>query len=141
MYLQKRVWKPDFLWLLIVSQVKSFENFTGIPQVVPNIWRFSLSILAIFINFFDFFKFPCYKETNGATYNRWRQQFFTFNILQIDRLTTISYIDIRLVLLERWREVKLPSPQKNSRSKSPALLGLRRLHTLNIPKLLQSTSL
>ena len=31
------------------------ENFLEIPQVVQKLWRISLSILAIFINFYQFF--------------------------------------------------------------------------------------
>ena len=33
------------------------ENFIEIPQVVQKIWRFSLTILAIFIDFYQFFGF------------------------------------------------------------------------------------
>ena len=33
------------------------ENFIEIPQVVQKLWRISLSILAIFINFYQFFGF------------------------------------------------------------------------------------
>ena len=60
------------------------EKFIEFPQVVQKIWRNYLSILAIFINFpqfFGFLTFPCYKETNDIAYNRWCHHFFTFNIL------------------------------------------------------------
>ena len=42
------------------------ENFIEISQVFQKIWRFSPSILTIFINFSDFLIFPCYKETNDV---------------------------------------------------------------------------
>ena len=43
------------------------KKFIEFPEVVQKIWTVSLSILAIFIhfpNFFDFLTLPCYKETN-----------------------------------------------------------------------------
>ena len=54
------------------------ETFIEIPQLVQKIWRFSSSILTIFINFSNFSTFPCCKET--STYNKERQQCFTFNL-------------------------------------------------------------
>ena len=35
------------------------ENFIEIPQVVQVVWRFSSSIVTVFINFTDFLTFPC----------------------------------------------------------------------------------
>ena len=58
------------------------ENFIEIPLVVQKIWRISLTISAIFIDFFGFLTFPCYKETNDVSL--WQIMlacFFTFNIL------------------------------------------------------------
>ena len=51
---------------IIISNIYP-ENFIEITQVVQNLWRISLSILAIFINFLDFLTFPFYKETNDAS--------------------------------------------------------------------------
>ena len=49
------------------------KNFIEIPQLVQKIWNFFSSVLTIFINILDFFIFPCCKETNDVTCNRWRQ--------------------------------------------------------------------
>ena len=35
----------------------------------------------ILIDFSGFLTFPCYKEINDVTYNRWCRHFFTFNLL------------------------------------------------------------
>ena len=43
------------------------ENLIEISQFVHKIWRFFSSILTIFIDFSDFFTFPCCKETNDVT--------------------------------------------------------------------------
>ena len=51
---------------IIVSHICP-ENFIEITQVVQNIWRFSSSILTIFINFLGILIFPCYKETNEVS--------------------------------------------------------------------------
>ena len=40
------------------------ENFIKTPEVVQKLWRFSSSKLTIFIIFFYFLRFPCYKDTN-----------------------------------------------------------------------------
>ena len=65
--------------------------------------------------FWVFWHFVVTKKLMTSAYNRCFQHFVTFNILQIEILTIESnYIDIRLVLLEKWRG-----------SKSLALLGLR----------------
>ena len=50
--------KPVFsLALNIVISHIFPENFIGITQVVQKIWRLSISVLAIFINFHPFFVF------------------------------------------------------------------------------------
>ena len=70
--------EPCFFVAFHIILKHSFpENFIEFPQVVQKIWRKSLSILAMFINFLnilDFLTLPCYKE-------RWCQHFFTFNII------------------------------------------------------------
>ena len=43
------------------------ENFIEIPQVVQRVRRFSPSILTILVDFSDFVKFPCYKETKDVS--------------------------------------------------------------------------
>ena len=62
---------------IIISHI-FFKNFNEIPQVVQKIWRFSPSILTIFINFSDFLTFPCYKETNGVSIKQMMSSFFYF---------------------------------------------------------------
>ena len=56
-----------FVTFNIISKHIFPDNFIGFPQVVQKIWRNSLSILAIFINFLDFLTLPCYKETNDIS--------------------------------------------------------------------------
>ena len=63
--------KPCFFvtFNIIISHIFP-ENFIEIPQVVQKIWRISLSILAVFIDFrrfLDFLIFPCYRETNDVS--------------------------------------------------------------------------
>ena len=66
-YCAKRV-KPWFFVIFNTIISHNFpENFIEIAQVVQKIWRFSPSILTIFINFLDFSTFPCYKETNKVS--------------------------------------------------------------------------
>ena len=67
------------LKLLIFLIIVSYEEFLCQYQLFTS----------IFIDFLDFLTFPCYKETNDVAYNRWCQQYFTFNILQIDYLTIL----------------------------------------------------
>ena len=101
MHLLKKEWNPVFFgtFNVIISHI-FLENFIEIFQAVQKIRRLSLSILAIFGDFHQFFVFF---DIYLLAYNRRCQQFFTFNILQIDCLKIAqSYIDIRLVLLEIW---------------------------------------
>ena len=69
---------------IIISHIIP-ENFIEIPQVVQKIWILSLTILAIFINFYKFLGFFWHflvtKRLMTSAYNRWCQYFFTFNIL------------------------------------------------------------
>ena len=55
LYLLNRGWKPVFFvtFNIIIGHIFP-ENFTEITQLVQKIWRISLSILAIFINFYLF---------------------------------------------------------------------------------------
>ena len=57
------------------------KNSIEFPLVVHKIWRNSLSILAIFINFPQFLNFltlPCYKETNDVRLQQMMSAFFHF---------------------------------------------------------------
>ena len=51
---------------IIISHIFP-ENVIKIPIVVQKVLKFSPLILTIFINFSDFFKFPCYKESNEVS--------------------------------------------------------------------------
>ena len=121
--------KPCFFvnFNIIISYNFS-ENFTEIPQVIQKIWRFSQSIVTIFINFSSL---PCYEGTNGVSMQQVISAFFTFKLPSIDCLTIVSrYIDFRLVLLEIWSEVEREwgwwsgVTRKNLLSKRLALLEL-----------------
>ena len=58
------------------------KTFIEVPQVVQKIWRFSSSILAIFIIFFGFFDVSLLQENNDVSMtknflsNRWLKNFF-----------------------------------------------------------------
>ena len=43
------------------------EHLIEIHQVIHKIWRYSFSILIIFIGFSDFLTGPCYKEANNVS--------------------------------------------------------------------------
>ena len=67
---------------IIISHIFP-ENFTEICQIVQKIWRLSLPILAIFINFhqfFDFSRFPSYKETSETSLQQMMAAFFHFQL-------------------------------------------------------------
>ena len=90
-------------------------NFNLISQVAQKIWRFSLSIYPIFIDFSDFLHFLVAKKLITSAYNRWYQHFFTFDLLKIGCLTIVqSYIDIRLVLLEIRSELNWHPPLRKN---------------------------
>ena len=66
--------KREKRWFLVTFNIIIIhifpENFIEIPQFVEKFWRIYLSILAIFINFhqfYRFFTFPCYKEPNDVS--------------------------------------------------------------------------
>ena len=65
---------------LLISHIFP-ENFIEIPQVLQNIWRFSPSILTIFTDFWIFCNSFVAKKLMTSAYNRWCQQFYTFNLL------------------------------------------------------------
>ena len=54
---KKRVKPWFFVTFNIITRHIFPENFIEIPQVVQKLWRISLSILAIFIDFYQFFGF------------------------------------------------------------------------------------
>ena len=49
------------------------ENLFKIPDVVQKIWTIYLSILAIFIDFLEFWHFLITKKLMASAYNRWCQ--------------------------------------------------------------------
>ena len=55
--LLERRWSIVSLWLLILSHIFP-ENFIEISQIFQKIWRFSPSVLTMFINFLGFLTFP-----------------------------------------------------------------------------------
>ena len=66
---------------IIISHIFS-EHFIEIHQFFQNIWSFSMSILAIFINFHRFFWFfflyiLSTKKLTTSAYKRWCQHFFS----------------------------------------------------------------
>ena len=132
---KKRV-KPCFFVTFNISISRTFpENCIEIPQAVQKIWRLSLSIVAIFIDFNQvsgFLAFPCTKKLMLSAYNRWYYRTFSFSTFcTLNRLFNIciklQYVDFRLVIREIWRGVKLTHQRKKLPSQSPALLGFRRL--------------
>ena len=72
MYFSESGWGPVFFnffyFNIIISHIFP-ENVTKIHQVVQRIWRFTPSILTLFIYFLDLLTFPYYKEINGVTNN------------------------------------------------------------------------
>ena len=58
LYLLNRGWNPGFFVTFKIMIRHIFpENIIEIPQVVQMLWRISVSTLAIFINFYQFFGF------------------------------------------------------------------------------------
>ena len=125
MNLQKKGWNLNFFFTfnIILSQIFP-EHLIKISQVVQRIWRFFVSLLAIFINFHQFFwLFWHFLFTNNlmtSAYNRWYHHYFTSNMRQIDFLTIVwNYHDVRIFLLKIWEKLPEKLPSKNL-----ALLGL-----------------
>ena len=87
----------NFNFNIIISHIFPENVIIKIAQVVQKIWRFSPSILALFIYF--------YKETNGVTYKRWCQQFFTFNLLLIGCLTLLTFMFVPDIVT--WVKISL----------------------------------
>ena len=70
--LSRETAKPCYLWLF------------------QKIWRSSPSILAVFVICGGLLTFPCYKrKLSASAYNRWYQQLFSFNLLEIGCLIII----------------------------------------------------
>ena len=70
MYLLERGWSSAFLWLLVLPKVTLVLKISfKIPQVLQKIWRFSLSILTIFINCWIFWHFLVTKNLMTLAYN------------------------------------------------------------------------
>ena len=68
---KERVKPCIFVTFSIIISHTYPENCIEITQVVQKIWRLSLSIVAIFIDFrhgFGFFDISFYKETNGVSF-------------------------------------------------------------------------
>ena len=103
---------------IIISHILS-ENFIEIPQVVQKIWMLSLSILAIFIDFQQFFwifwNFLDKKKLITSVYSRWCQHFSTFDILEINWSGGPKW---------NWHPPPPPSIPEKTAFKSPAVLGL-----------------
>ena len=94
-----------FNFNIIVSHIFPENVIIKIPQVVQKIWRFSPSILTLFIYFSDFLTFPYYKETNGVTYNRSCQQIFTLNPLWVGCLTLHTFMLVTDIVT--WVKISL----------------------------------
>ena len=65
-------WMEPWLFVTfnIILKHIFLENFINFPQVFQKIWRNSLSILTVFINFINFLDcltLPRYKETNDVS--------------------------------------------------------------------------
>ena len=98
------------------------ENFIEIPHVVQKIWKFPPSMLTIFIDFFRFLAFHCYKETNDVSKKQTMSTFFHF------QLTSNKLFNNRIKLY--WFEISSSwnikgqlgrsnrSPQKELQSKT-----------------------
>ena len=119
---------------IIISQIFP-GNFIEIPQVLQKIWRYSPSILTIFIDFSDFWNFLVAKKLMTSAYNRWYQHFFYFQAT-LNRLFNNC---IKSYWISSWNMKGVtrggggggasnwPPPQKKLPSKSPALLGLMQI--------------
>ena len=82
---KERVKRWFFVTFNIIIRHIFPKNFIEILLVVQTLWRISLYILAIFINYHQFFRnfwhFIVTKKLMTSAYNKWCQHFFTFNIL------------------------------------------------------------
>ena len=106
----RREWGPIFFGFFnfnfnIISHIFPENVIIKISQVLQKIWRFSPSVLALFIYFSDVLTFPYYKETNSVTYNRWCQQFFTFGLLLIGCLSLLSFMFVPDIVM--WVKISL----------------------------------
>ena len=87
------------------------ENLIDIPQVVLKIWRHSLSISAIFVNFYQFFMifwhFVITKKQTTSAYNKWCQHFLTFKIFLMEDYQLLFRIfdDMLKIILNIWYRI------------------------------------
>ena len=95
----------NFNFNITISHIFLENAIIKIPQVVQKIWRFPPSILTLFIYFSNFLTFRYYKETNGLTYNKWCQQFFTFNLLFIGCLIILTFMFVPDIVT--WVKISL----------------------------------
>ena len=95
----------NFNFNIIISHIFPENVIIKIPQVVQKIWRFSPSILTLFIYFSDYLIFHYYKETNGVTYSRWCHQFFPFSLLLIGYLTLHTFMFMPDIV--KWVKISL----------------------------------
>ena len=90
-----RVKRWYFVTFIIIRSQIFRENFIEILLVVQEIWKVSMLILAIFMDFYQYFGFFWHclvtKKLMASVYNRWCQHFFTLNILQIDYIKWYRY--------------------------------------------------
>ena len=132
---QERV-KPWFLVTFNIAICYIFpEDFFETQQVVQIIWKFFWSRLATFANFLDYLAFTWHvtKKLMTLTYNRWCQQFLSFNVS--------GYISIGLVLLEILRGLGRPldtsslPPAEKTTFKKPSFIRVKKTPELsaNVP--------
>ena len=74
----ERGWNSVFVTFDIIKSHSFSEKFIEIPQVVQKIWRFSPSMLTVFINFSYYWHFLVTKNLMTSAYNTRCQQFFCF---------------------------------------------------------------
>ena len=127
--------KPCFFvaFKIIISHIFP-EIFIKISQVVQKIWRFSPSILNILIVFQIFWHFLVTKKLMTSAYNRWCHHFSYFQSTLNRLLNNIqNFIDIRLVILEKWRGVKLTPSSEKATFKKPSLTRFNILKSKESP--------
>ena len=81
----------------VIIRYLFLESFIEILQVARKIWRFSLTILTIFISFLDFLPFSCCKWTNKPAGKFWSP----------GRTLKIPFHNLGDVLI--WRPGNVPS--------------------------------
>ena len=109
---------------IIISHI--FPEYSiEILQDVQKLWRISLSVLAIFINFTDFLTLPCYKETNNVNLDQMMSAIFHFqHTLNIFFNNCIELYWYSISFSRNMKGRSIWPHQKKLPSKSPALFGL-----------------